>query len=204
MGQTDKIRDIADSYTKEIDSYKQYAEARRNSRTYTQEHLLAFYERMKDYIKLCKESGEPMTIGGLCIAMGIDRTALHRMKTGFYDWRLFEYMDIVGVKETDIKEEADEFFKGFQPLQYWIDEKGDKVLLMMYSEVVSIGLAFIEAENEAGLFSNKPVGRIFYLKSMFGYSDTHETTPNRTPESIVAPEKARMILAMLDNDENDT
>lgn len=203
MGKTDKIRAIADKYSEDIESYKQYADARRNSRVYSQEHLLEFYERMKGYFRRCKETDTPMTVGGLCLAMGIDRTALYRMKTGVYDWRLYEYMEIEGVEPGDIQEEQDEFFNGFDPLQYWTDSRGNKVLLMMYSEVVTLGLRVIEADNEAGLFGSKPVGRIFYLKSVFGYSDVPEPTKNSEPELVVADaEQARRAMAMLmDNDE---
>ena len=202
MGKTDKMRAIADKYSEEIDSYKQYADARRNSRTYTQETLLEFYERMKDYFRECKETDTPMTVGGLCLAMGIDRTALHRMKTGVYDWRLFEYMSIEGVTPEDIREEYDEYFNGFNPLQYWIDRRGEMVLLMMYSEVVALGLRVIEADNEAGLFGSKPVGRIFYLKSVFGYSDTPESTQNNEPSLVIADAKqAEKAMRMLMNDD---
>ena len=203
MGNTDKIRAIADKYSEEIDSYKQYADARRNSRVYSQEHLLEFYERMKGYFRQCKDSGTPMTVGGLCLAMGIDRTALYRMKTGFYDWRLFEYMSVEGVAPEDIREDDDEFFNGFNPLQFWTDSRGNRVLMMMYSEVITLGLRVIEADNEAVLFGSKPVGRIFYLKSVFGYSDVPEPPQDREPAMIVADaEQARRALAMLmDNDE---
>jgi len=202
MGKTDKIRAIADKYSEEIESYKQYADARRNSRVYTQEMLLEFYERMKDYFRECKETGTPMTVGGLCLAMGIDRTALYRMKKGVYDWRLFEYMKLHDVGEEDIKEENDEYFKGFAPLQYCVDERGEIVLLMMYSEVIGVGLAQIEADNEAGLFGSKPVGRIFYLKSVFGYSDTPETTQSNEPPLIIADAKqAEKAMRMLMNDD---
>ena len=203
MERTEKIRAIADKYSEEMESYKQYADARRNSRVYSQENLLEFYERMKGYFTHCRETETPMTVGGLCLAMGIDRTALYRMKTGFYDWRLFEYMNIEGVVSEDIQEEQDEFFSGFNPLQYWTDSRGNKVLLMMYSEIITLGLRVIEADAEAGLFGSKPVGRIFYLKSVFGYSDVPEPEQNNEPALIVADaEQARRAMAMLmDNDE---
>ena len=202
MGKTDKMRAIADKYSEEIESYKQYADARRNSRIYTQEMLLEFYERMKAYLTDCKETGTPMTVGGLCLAMGADRTALYRMKTGFYDWRMYEYMKLHDVSEEDVREENDEFFKGHAPLQYCIDERGEIVLLMMYSEVIGVGLAQIEAENEAGLFGSKPAGRIFYLKSVFGYSDTPESTQNNEPSLVIADAKqAEKAMRMLMNDD---
>lgn len=78
---------------------------------------------------------------------------------------------------------------------------------MMYSEVISVGLAQIEAENEAGLFGNKPVGRIFYLKSVFGYTDTPEAKRNNGPDNLViaCPEQAEKALRMLDYfDDDDT
>ncbi len=91
---TKKIREIADKYSGEIEGYKQYAETRRASRTYTQETASELYNRMVTYLIECKKTDTPMAVGKMCLAMGIDRKALHRMKTGEYDWRLYEYMDI--------------------------------------------------------------------------------------------------------------
>lgn len=74
---------------------------------------------------------------------------------------------------------------------------------MMYSEVITLGLRVIEADNEAGLFGNKPVGRIFYLKSVFGYQDTPEATQsNEAPLVIANAEQARKAMRMLMSDDD--
>ncbi len=194
MNKTKKIREIADKYSGEIEGYKQYAETRRASRTYTQEIASELYDRMVTYLIECKKTDTPMAVGKMCLAMGIDRKALHRMKTGEYDWRLYEYMDIAKVKGKDIQEEEDGYFKGHNPLQYWTDEKGDRILLMPYSELVAKGLAEIESDCEMRLFGNKPVGAIFYLKSVFGYSDNPDTAIGETPKQIATDAQMRRGL----------
>lgn len=167
-----RIVSLSRQYTDDMETYRRFAEGRRNSTKYTQELLGELYSRMKEYFLTCKETGNPPTIGKLCIALGISKTSLHDMRNGEHDYRLPQYMDLHGVCYEDIRQKEDEFFRGFDPLEYWIDPEGNEVLLMTYSEIMLRGIAHIEAEMEENLLKGtKPVGSIFYAKSVFGYSD---------------------------------
>lgn len=178
-----RIVSIARQYNDDIDAYRRFAEGRRNATRFTQELLWELYCRMKEYFVSSKENGIPVTIGKLCLALGISKYDLHVMRAGDFDYRLFQYMDMYGVTYGDIRQEEDEFFKGYNPLEYWIDRDGKKVLLMMYSEIMLRGIAYIEGEMEEEILEGKkPVGSIFYAKAVFGYSDSPERTGNQMQE----------------------
>ena len=198
-----KIVQLQKQFTADTDAYKQFAENRRNKMRYTQEFLTRMYEDMKDYFAECKQNKARPTIGKLCIALGIDKMALLRMRRGEMDTRLPEYLDMHNVTYDDVKYEEDEFFKGDNPLQYWIDpDTGEYVLLMMYSEITRIGCAYVEAEvEELVLTGNKPVGSIFYLKSVFGYSDEPSQAPVNTDNRIATKEDAEAGIERIFNEE---
>ncbi len=65
---------------------------------------------------------------------------------------------------------------------------------MPYSELVAKGLAEIESDCEMRLFGNKPVGAIFYLKSVFGYSDNPDMAIGETPKQIATDAQMRRGL----------
>lgn len=199
-----KIVNIARQYNDDVEAYRRFAEGRRNSTKYTQELLTEFYDRMKQYFYECKETKTPPTIGKLCIALGISKTSLHEMRKGEHDYRLPQYMDLHGVCYEDIRTKEDEFFKGFNPLEYWIDSEGKEILLMTYSEIMLRGIAYIEAEvEETILKGQKPVGSIFYAKSVFGYSDAPDRgTPMQEHPRIADRAEATEALDNLIDEES--
>lgn len=201
MAQTDKIKAMTKTYHDDMDAYKKYAEARRNSQTFTQEMLWTLYQQAKDYFIKCIEDGKPLTIGGLTLALGVTRKALKQMRDGDFDGRLFQYISMYGIDESEIQTENDEFFRGYNPLKYITDEAGNRVMMMMYSEVVETLIAVVEADCEEGLFGSKPVGRIYYLKAVFGLTDQPHTAPIETDTFVPDREAAEQSLLTLIDEE---
>ena len=76
---TTKIVNISKQYNNDVDAYRKFAEGRRNATVYTQEALTSLYERAKAYFEDCKEKDLPVTIGKMCIALGISKLQLWRM-----------------------------------------------------------------------------------------------------------------------------
>ena len=199
---TTKIVNISKQYNNDVDAYRKFAEGRRNATTYTQEALTSLYELAKAYFEDCKAKGEPVTIGKMCIALGISKLQLWRMRNGELDYRLPQYMDLYDVCFEDVRTKEDEFFKGETPLQYWTDAEGREVLLMTYSEIMSMCVSYIEAETEVTIMTGrKPVGAIFYAKSVFGYSDAPERAKIQAQPRVVDKEEAEAsISGFIDNE----
>lgn len=194
MGRTDKIRAMNEAYSEEMTEYKKFAEARRSRQTFTQEMLWPLYQQAKEYFTDCQENDRPMTIGGLTIALGITRKALKQMRDGDFDNRLFQYVSMYGVDESEIQTENDEYFKGYNPLQFIVDENEERVLMMTYSEVMGTLILVVEASCEEGLFGSKPVGRIYYMKAMFGLSDQPNEAPVKSASFVADREAAEQAV----------
>ena len=201
MARTDKIVAMNKAYSEEMTEYKKFAEARRNRQTFTQEMLWPLYQQAKEYFTDCVENDRPMTIGGLTIALGITRKALKQMRDGDFDNRLFQYVNMYGIDESEIQTENDEYFRGHNPLQYITNENGERVLMMTYQEVIGTIIAVVEANCEEGLFGSKPVGRIYYMKAVFGLSDQPREAPVEIPAALVDKETAEHQLEQLINEE---
>lgn len=198
-----RIVDIARKYNGDIEEYRKFAEGRRNATKYSQELLTELYGRMKEYFYECKENGIPPTIGKLCIALGISKARLLEMRNGEYDYRLPQYMDTYGICYEDVKQKEDEFFKGHHPLEFWSDPDGNEILLMTYSEIMLVGIAYIESEMEVTILEGKkPVGSIFYAKSVFGYSDVPDrSTPMQERPRIADKEEASELIDSIVDEE---
>lgn len=194
MARTDKITTMNKAYSEEMTEYKKFAEARRNRQTFTQEMLWPLYQQAKEYFIGCTENDRPMTIGGLTIALGITRKALKQMRDGDFDNRLFQYVSMYGIDESEIQTENDEYFRGHNPLQYIINENEERVLMMTYQEVIGTLIEVVEANCEEGLFGSKPVGRIYYMKAMFGLSDQPNSAPVESPSFVADREAAEQSV----------
>lgn len=157
-------------YSKDKEQYKKWAESKRTQTKFTQEFLSEIFYKGKTYIQEHKQTGEPLTVSGLQLALGCNKTDICRMKAGNYDWRLFQFMEYEGITDSDLITEYDEFLNMY--VDYYIDADGVAYIMLMYSDVIERFYLELEAELEERLYmSNKPNGIIFTLKACFGWKD---------------------------------
>lgn len=162
--ETKHLKEYTRQLSAEQAGYRKFAEARRRNRRFTQEALLEFYDLMVEYVTEQIEAGEPLTIAGCCLAMGIDTSCFYRMKAGDYDGRLVEFMSEHGIDEDAV--EIDE--RGLPVV--CID--GVKTAFIPYSELIKKYMLLLQEQCEKRLYSNKSsVNDIFALRSLFGWQD---------------------------------
>ncbi len=185
------ITALNQKYKEEIDGYKEFAEARRKNRTFRQEDLKSYHDKLFGYIEKCKEEDEPITRAGMMLAMGIDHSVYYRMAGGEYDYRLYEYMDVNNISEDDI-------FIDENGCQCVTDANGEVVLLIPYGEILQKAELMLEAQTETRLYKSGKVGDIFALKALHGWQDNgnEPQTVNQTLV-IASPEQAREAIKLL-------
>ena len=181
-------------FRQEINTYKQYAENRRRSRTYKQEQMTVLYESLCEYIKQRQEQEKPLTVAGAILATGIDDTMWYSMRNGDLDYRLDEFLDLHGISLDDAP--VDE-----AGMKYCIVD-GEKVLLIEFSALIKRYMLLLQAQAEERLYSKSgKVTDIFALKALHGWQDSSQQTvyDNRTLNlNMVAPlEEAQAAMKRL-------
>lgn len=177
-------------YKNEIDTYKMYAEARRANRKFKQEDVKMFYDRIVNYISDCTEKEEPFTVAGLILAMGVSKDTYYRMKSGEYDYRLDEYMEINGIAEEDVLIDN-------SGIEYVVNEAGEVVLLIEYRELIQKAQLMIEEQTEKRLYKSGRAGDIFALKALHGWEDTPQHQTVNQTLVIATEEQAREAIRLL-------
>lgn len=181
----------SERYKAELDSYKAYAEARRNSRKYTQPFINTLIDRGTNYFKEREEANKPYTVAGLILALGIPQGTYFDMKEGMYDYLLVEYID---TNNITIVEENNETIL--------VNEDGsiNNTAYIEYSELLKKFDLMIQADREERcLMSSKhnPAGSIFLLKSQQGLK---EDEPKQVTQNLIISDKdrARDIIKLLE------
>ena len=188
---TTAIQGYNDKFKQEIDGYKQFAEARRKNRVFTQEQVTVFHEGIKKYFEEKSSDDEPFTISGILLELNLNETIFYRMKNGEYDYRLYEYIDINGIDEADIMYDNEN-------LPYVMSGE-KKVLLIPFSEIVEKAYLRLQEQIEERLYEKGRVGDIFALKSKHGWNDSGDT-PHTVNQTLViaTEEQARRAIECLE------
>ena len=170
--ETEHIKHLPKMYSEEIQKYKEYAEARRNSRVYTQESLSEYMQKASDYFIGQDEKGKPYTVAGLLLALDIDRQSWSRIGNGEMDYQLVEYLEL----HDNPKE----------PLIAWSE----------FHEKCSLTIQAQREERCSSLRGN-PAGNIFLLKAQNGFRE--DDTPNHVTQNLVIcdADQARKALELL-------
>lgn len=186
---TEKITALNKRYVEEQQAYREYAEARRNSVKFNQAELSRRNDRLQEYVHQCYEDDEPITRAGMILALGVSRDTYYRMKDGELDYRLYEYMDLNGISESDVMLTEDE-------TPYIVCE-GESILLIPSSVMIQKAELQLEAQTEARLYKSGKVGDIFALKAVHGWQE--EQSPKTLNQTLViaTPERAREAIAAL-------
>lgn len=187
---TEKIAALSRRYNEEQQAYREYAEARRNSVKFNQAELSRRNERLQAYIRQCYDDDEPITRAGMVLALGVSRDTYYRMRDGELDFRLYEYMDVNGISESDVLLDEEE-------TPYIVGSEGERILLIPSSVMIQKAELQLEAQTEARLYKSGKVGDIFALKAVHGWQeDAAPKTLNQTLV-IATPEQAREAIKAL-------
>lgn len=186
---TEKIAALSRQYNEEQQAYREYAEARRNSIKFNQAELSRRNNRLQQYIHQCCEDDEPITRAGMILALGVSRDTYYRMRDGELDYRLYEYMSVNGISESDVMLTEGE-------IPYIVCE-GESILLIPSSVMIQKAELQLEAQTEARLYKSGKVGDIFALKAVHGWQE--EQSPKTLNQTLViaTPEQAREAIAVL-------
>lgn len=188
---TTKIQEYNRRYSEEIDGYKQFAQNRRENRTFRQQDVAKYRERLFSYIERCIEEETPITVAGMLLAMEVDHTSWGKMLAGEYDYRLYEYIDVNNISDDDI-------FIDENGCQTVTGANGETVLLIPYSVIAEKAMLMKEDMDERRLLEKGRVADIFNMKAMHGWQDdgTQPQTVNQTLV-IASPEQAREAIKLL-------
>ena len=196
-----RMKDFTTWYSQDIKKYKQWAESMRNRQVFSQERLTDIYNNGKQYILRQREHGELLTIAGLHNACACHKQDIHNMKSGKFDYRLPQFMEYMGISESDISVRRDNDL-GFN-LEVWTDSNGVEYVMNMYSEIIGKFYLLIQEQLEELAYTNKgnQSGAIFALKSVFGWSDRQPgevTEQSRTVNIASRDEALRAIKRLSD------
>lgn len=182
------IKELARQYKEDISAYKEYAQKRRENRTVRQEDAGEYLNRLMDYIEECGD--KPITRAEIILQLGVTKDTYYRMKAGEYDYRLYEYIDIEHIHDTDAQVND-------MGIPFVLDKDNREVLLIPYSEIIEKGELLLEAQTEARLYKAGRVGDIFALKSLHGWQE--DTSPHTVNQTLVlaSPEQAREAINLL-------
>lgn len=186
-----KIQALNQRYSEEVAQYKRFAEARRNSRKWTQEAVHGAYTGICEYIETQVHKGQPLTIAGVLLSIDMNRKQWDQAVHGELDYMLEEYIEL---HDTSNKTTV-------AGLPACIDNDGQVVMLIPYSDLAEKTMLRIQEQLEANLYTNKgnPAGSIFSLKHNYRWreDDTPQTVNNNLV--IADGDQAKKAMAMLTN-----
>ena len=174
---TEAIKDLPTMYSKEIQRYREYAEARKNSRMYTQESMSEYMDKANQYFNEQDKHGKPYTVAGLLLALDINKHSWSRISNGEFDYQLEEFIEQ--------NPELSTVDSGI-PLIAWSD----------FAEKCSLKIQAQREEKCSSLRGN-PAGNIFLLKAQNGFRE--DDSPNHVTQNLVIcdAEQAKKAMELL-------
>ena len=190
---------LNEQYSKDIDKYKRFAEARRKRVTYSQEKTGEVYSKIAQYVISRIEEDRPFTISGLQLAIGCSSDTYNRLASGECDYLLEQYIDINNI---DI-ETVDTYIHGMPAVCKDLtsvpseDDLNGVVLLIPYSHLVEKAHLMVQEQTEERLYMKGRVGDIFALKAQHGWRE--DETPHTVNQTLViaSEEQARKAIELL-------
>lgn len=177
---------ISKQRSADVERWRKQAEAFRKKTKWTQERTGEVLQKLTDYINAQGEEERPITIAGLQLAIGCDATSWERMKSGEFDYRLFEFCELNDIDTDTLTDDS-----------AYVDSKNNRILLIPYSSIVQKALQLVESQTEERLYQKGRVGDIFALKAKHGWQeDTAPSTVNQTLV-IASEEQARKAIELL-------
>ena len=184
------LTEASKAYSDTLTHYKKLAEERRKASPYRQEEAINMYSRLQQYVAEKTADDKPITVSGLILAARCSSDTWRRMRSGDYDFRLYEYIDMYNVDVDSITE----FLDGFP---VFIDAQGNRILLITYGTIVQKALLQLQEQTETRLYEKGRVGDIFALKAQHGWQE--DNTPQSVNNTLViaSPEQAKRAIDLL-------
>ena len=182
-----KYSEYTETYSKELESYKNFASHRRNRRKYTQEGMYGYIVKLADYVAEQRAVKRPLTIAGVLLALGTNKDFWSKAKNGEYDFLLEEVLDRYNVSDDMIVE-----VNGIPCLE---TEDG-RIPLISYSEFYEKTWLLIQNQLEENCYTNKgnPAGSIFGLKAQFDWRE--DESPQHLVQNLVIADSEQAEKAM--------
>ena len=182
-----KYSEYTETYSKELESYKNFAAHRRNRRKYTQEGMYGYIVKLADYVAEQRAVKRPLTIAGVLLALGTNKDFWSKAKNGEYDFLLEEVLDRYNVSDDMIVE-----VNGIPCLE---TEDG-RIPLISYSEFYEKTWLLIQNQLEENCYTNKgnPAGSIFGLKAQFDWRE--DESPQHLVQNLVIADSEQAEKAM--------
>jgi len=185
-----KYSEYTETYSKELESYKNFAAHRRNNRKYTQEGMYKYLEQLQDYVDTQRALKRPLTIAGVLLAFGTNRGFWSKAKNGEYDYLLEEVLQNNQITDDDIVE--------CYGVPCFESDNG-RIPLISYSDFYEKTWLLIQNQLEENCYTNKgnPAGSIFGLKAQFNWQE--DNTPQHLVQNLVIAdgEQAKEAMQML-------
>lgn len=190
MSNSMKYTEYTETYSKEIESYKNFALHRRNNRKYTQEGMYKYLESLQDYVEEQRAKKKPLTIAGVLLAFGANKDFWSKAKNGEYDYLLEEVLAKYDITDDNIT------------VCYGVpcfESDNGRIPLIPYSELYEKTWLLIQNQLEENCYTNKgnPAGSIFGLKAQFDWRE--DNTPQHLVQNLVIAdsEQAKEAMKML-------
>lgn len=183
---TTAITEATAFYVDNIEACKRLAEARRNSVRYKQEEAKTIQDNIEQYFKTQDEQEQPYTVSGIILSIGCGKDTFYRMRSGDYDYRLFDYININNIPEEYIGQT--------------VSVNNQEILLLPFSEIIQKAMLKLEEQTETRLYNSGRVGDIFTLKAQYGWSDDGNSAKTVNNNLIIADkDTAEKAIKMLES-----
>lgn len=182
--QGERLSTVSQMYSDLVKQAKEMAIARRSQSPVRVEQIPFIIDRFAEYAKECKDKKKPMTWAGFALSANISGRTLDRMYKGELDHIVEEYRLSHGLSEDTT---------------YFVDENGEQILLIPWSQIVEKCALLIQSQLEENCYQLKgnQVGSIFGLKARFGWQDDNVVKTQNNTLIVADKDRATELLDML-------
>ena len=182
--QGERLSTVSQMYSDLVKQAKDMAIARRSQSPVRVEQIPFIIDRFAEYAKDCQDRKKPMTWAGFALSANISGRTLDRMYKGELDHIVEEYRLSHGLSEDTT---------------YYVDENGEQILLIPWSQIVEKCALLIQSQLEENCYQLKgnQVGSIFGLKARFGWQDDNVVKTQNNTLIVADKDRATELLDML-------
>ena len=182
--QGERLSTVSQMYSDLVKQAKDMAIARRSQSPVRVEQIPFIIDRFAEYAKDCQDRKKPMTWAGFALSANISGRTLDRMYKGELDHIVEEYGLSHGLREDTT---------------YYVDENGEQILLIPWSQIVEKCALLIQSQLEENCYQLKgnQVGSIFGLKARFGWQDDNVVKTQNNTLIVADKDRATELLDML-------
>lgn len=179
-----RLTDVSQARKEIVRQAKELALSRRAATPVSVYDIQRITDCFDGYALDCINNRKPMTWAGFALAAGISGRTLDRMKNGELDHIVEEYRICNGIPDD---------------VDRWIDENGQEIILIPWSQIVEKCTLLIQNQLEENCYQLKgnQVGSIFGLKARFGWQDDNAPKTQNNTLIVADKDRATELLDML-------